>query len=1054
MPVKIYTAPCISAMSAFLGRLPRGRRNLIFCEDRLTLEAERAVAGAQGAAFDTRVTTFARFLSGEKRRVLSKQGSVLVVGGILARIGEKLRYFSSVSCAAALYETIAQLRAALVTPEMLDEARGEADALLGEKLADISLIYREYLAFLRGGYLDESGVLALLPAAIARAGLADADVYFVGFTSFTRQAAEGIRAAIECANSVSAVLIGGEEDMYANEAAADFERCCRRAGQLTERVALPSGLCAEAEALRRSLFDPTYPQPLPTGRVRLYAAADETDEMRYIAAAIKGEVARGARFADISLFLPDLAAYAVPLECAFSEYKIPYYADVKKSAALHPLSAFVRGWFSLLSEGFEPADTDAFLGNPFFGADRRACEQYRNYLLRYANYRGGARRPVKENAAGQDRAALCELRERLLSSFEGAAGSMRGAEYCALVRRLLEQFGCAQTQDRIAQQLEEAGMRAESGFFARGLGSIERVLAEAEELAGDLRLSADEFSALLGEGLKETEISLIPQYLDAVFVGSIAESRRGTAKIVFAAGLTDAVPACNADNGIITDKDIDRLRSLQVEIAPKMREVNARARENVGLALCSFSEKLYLSRPALLGGDEVRPSGVFETVAALFTSLAGDPLRTQDRAALERAERTDPAAYRRYLAAVASERVPAVRELLTRADEFRRGKKDFAAHGGLLAALRERGDAPDLPLQAAERSAFVPGTADAVLRGRSSVSPTLIEGYYSCPYRNFAERGLRLAEREEESVRSLDSGNYMHELLRRLAAEIARLQSAEACDAFMRAQAEELLAQPPYCYLADTAAGGFSARALVQEAVLIGGQVYAQLAGSSYAVAAVEQEFGAPPAPIPGIPLRANGRTVTLSGKIDRVDRSGEYVRVIDYKTGKIEADAGHYYTGRKLQLELYLSAAAAGGKPAGAYYFPARVAYSPPEEDSPFRMQGFTAEEDSIVRLSDNTVADGAKSRFINARCGRRSPDALREENFADFLSYAVLVSENCLDEIAAGCIAVSPYKGECGYCPYGALCGRDPAEAERSERRISRAEIVRIVQNRREGR
>ena len=987
MQVKLYLAPTVSALSAFLRALPAGAKRLIFCEDRLTLEAERAVA-SRGAAFDTRVTTFARFIGGE-RRVLSKQGSVLAVGAILSRLAGQLRYFGTLSCAAALYETIAQLRAALVTPEMLEAAQQEADTLLCEKLADIALVYRAYLDFLAEGYVDESGVLSLLPDAVRSAQLAGTEVWFVGFSSFTRQAAEGIRAAISAAGSVSALLIGGEEALYAGEAAADFTRCCRRAGHTVQVV-------------------PVYPQPLATDRVRLFAAADEEDEMRFVAAAVRAEAARGVRYGEMSLFLPDLSAYAVPLSRAFSEYHIPYYADVRKTAFEHPLSSFVLGWSSLLSGGFEPSDTDAFLANPFFGAPRRAAEAYRGYLLRYANYRGGAKRPVKDLAEAEGgaeaKAQFAGLRERFLSLFEGASSSMRGAEYCRLVRRLLQLCGCAAVQDGLSSRLEEEGLRAEAAYFARGAECMERVLADAEQLAGNMRLSADDFAAMLGAGLKELKIALIPQYLDAVFVGSYAESRRGAAKVVFAAGLTDAVPACGADNGIITDKDIDRLRSLQVEIAPKIREVNARARENTGLALCGFSERLYLSRPAGQGGAEVRPSSVFQTVAALFTDTRGEPVKLFDRAAYEGYERRDPAAFRAYLAAISCERVPAVRELLSRADEYRRGRKDFSAHTGLLSALREKGDAPAMEIQGEQ--AFAPAAAQLLLGGRETVAPTLIEGYFACPYRNFAERGLALAEREEASVRVTDTGNFVHELLRRLAEKMPSLADEDACAAFLAQEAQAMLREPPFCYLADTGEGDYAASALAAEALLVGKNVFGQLRGSSFTVAAAEQTFGYPSSPFPGIRLRAGGRMLTVAGKIDRVDRSGEYTRVVDYKTGAFDVSIEPYYTGRKLQLELYLSASSAGGRAAGAYYFPAGAPFHA-EGEEPYRMQGFTLGEDEVIRMNDSAVEEGQKSRFIDAYYrGRKTKNCLPPEQFSDFLEYATLVSENCVRETDAGIV------------------------------------------------
>ena len=61
----------------------RGERTLVFCEDALTLLAERAVLRARKATFLTEVTTFARYLSGAGRAI-SKQGSVAAVSAILS----------------------------------------------------------------------------------------------------------------------------------------------------------------------------------------------------------------------------------------------------------------------------------------------------------------------------------------------------------------------------------------------------------------------------------------------------------------------------------------------------------------------------------------------------------------------------------------------------------------------------------------------------------------------------------------------------------------------------------------------------------------------------------------------------------------------------------------------------------------------------------------------------------------------------------------------------------------------------------------------------------
>ena len=1051
MNIPLYVAPTVSAMTDFLRTLPSGKKTLIFCEDRFTLEAERAVASARGAAFDVSVTTFARFLSdGTPRKVLSKQGSVLVVGGIAVRLAPSLCCFGKnpSGCASALYETIAQLRAALVTPEMLDEARKEAGGLLVQKLQDISLVYREYLAFLEGGYLDESGVLALLPAAIARENLKDAEVLFVGFSSFTRQAAEGIRAAIRSGAHGSALLIGGEEAAYTNEGVAAFETYAALAGAHCEKKYLPSALVPEAEALRKTLFDPSYPAPVATDKVFVFEGADTEDELRFAAARIRGETARGVRFRDITQYLPDPAACAVTLEKVFGEYEIPYYADVQKSLSRHPLARFVLTFLSMISEGFEPSDADAFVGSEFFGGERKNRDTYRNYLLRYANFRGGCKRPIKEEA--QQKELLEGERARLLSAFENVRREGTGVQFTAWVRRLLEVFGCDETQEKIATALSEEGLLAESSYFSRGYEGICRVLDEAEELAGCMSLRAEEFASVLSEALSALEISLIPQYLDAVFVGSITESRRPTAKVVFAAGLTDGVPPCGADTALISDRDIDRLRSLQVEITPKIREINARARENILLALCGFSEKLYLSYPLSEAGEERKRSEIVGHCCALYCREKDKPVRPFNRAALERAGEQDRSLSVRELSEKASERIPAVRELLERADLFRRGKADFTLHNALYSVLRERGEAPDALLFPDPVPRFVPEAAQVLLRGKNYISPTLVEKYFECPYRCFAENGLYLARREEASVRAADTGDYMHELLRRTAEKLADLPDTAACDAFVRGQAEQMLAIPPYCYLKDTDTGGYSAESLLREAVIVCRNMYLSVTCSEYSVAGTEQSFGFDGSALKGVELRDG---IALAGKIDRVDASGEYRRVIDYKTGRIEAKPVPYYTGRKLQLELYLTAASQGAKPAGAYYFPAQVSYHHADE-LPFRMLGYTLDTEENILRSDTSLEAGKKSRFIEASYrgkGKRSSKLLVQGDFEAFLGYSLLVARQGLSEVERGCIAASPYKEACEYCPYGSLCNFERGR-DREETKITETEIAAIVKRREE--
>jgi ATP-dependent helicase/DNAse subunit B len=154
-----------------------GKQNVIFCEDRLTLIAERALLKRMGGTFDTSVSTFARFLKSEERAI-SKQGSVMAVGEVMTRLQREgaLQCFTTTfgvgNNARCIYETLAQMSASEVTPEVLRQSL----ALLPEdslkrKISDLALIFEGYTAFLEEkGFLDESKYLTLLPQRIRKEG--------------------------------------------------------------------------------------------------------------------------------------------------------------------------------------------------------------------------------------------------------------------------------------------------------------------------------------------------------------------------------------------------------------------------------------------------------------------------------------------------------------------------------------------------------------------------------------------------------------------------------------------------------------------------------------------------------------------------------------------------------------------------------------------------------------------------------------------------------------------------------------------------------------------
>lgn len=125
------------------------------------------------------------------------------------------------------------------------------------------------------------------------------------------------------------------------------------------------------------------------------------------------------RYRDIAVLVSDAPSYSLPFKKTFDEYGIPWFFDEKKSLKRHPLSRFLLSCFAVVREGYSPASVQALAQNVFFGDS----DEYRNYLLKFANYRGGAKREIKsgELVENYDREKLVLCREKLLKATAGIA---------------------------------------------------------------------------------------------------------------------------------------------------------------------------------------------------------------------------------------------------------------------------------------------------------------------------------------------------------------------------------------------------------------------------------------------------------------------------------------------------------------------------------------------------------------------------------------------------------------------------------------------------------
>ena len=183
---------------------------------------------------------------------------------------------------------------------------------------------------------------------------------------------------------------------------------------------------------------------------------------------------------------------------------------------------------------------------------------------------------------------------------------------------------------------------------------------------------------------------------------------------------------------------------------------------------------------------------------------------------------------------------------------------------------------------------------------------------------HFADYGLGLKDRLQAQMKSVDVGDILHKIAEDFVKELMKGKIDEdlkQADAII----ESVLNSDEYVLDKNK----MLVSILKKEAKRLIEAIYNQLNKSEFKPIATEAWFGRN-SKYKEIQLDNN---IRIEGKIDRIDKCGNYYRVIDYKTGKIDESPENLYYGKKVQLLSYIQAIQSEmkGKPAGALYFPVR---------------------------------------------------------------------------------------------------------------------------------
>lgn len=680
-------------------------------------------------------------------------------------------------------------------------------------------------------------------------------------------------------------------------------------------VTLPELESAPAQTLSQYLADQFFWRSRPPAcaglpcDVRLLACIDVQHEAETLARQVHALLAQGVVPARMAIIYRSLSAAAPWLRATLAEYQIPAQfsqgkrlRDTLPARTLCATLGVADRWDReevaelIASVSFAPGNQCDPLWADAARIARRAgiLDGRLGWLQRLAWYRQNARHTDERAAAG----ALENAVQRLGHLLEALPDRVPLPEHCAAMAKLLEGLGVGWA---IAQLQANHAPGAEEECAA--LRGLLQVLGNLAESSSD-HYSREAFQSLLEQALQDTATPANPQR-GGVLVLEAAAARHLDFDYVFYGGLNEgAVPQPAALNAIYGESERARLDGLGI---PLDRREDRAARE-----AALFHHVLGLPRAGLIlsyqlnqGGREAAPSPYYVQVRDLLArdhpeALAPPPLAD---------------AFLPDLDAAAS-----VREVRNAAFHARASGLNALFAGPARGALLERAryDAADF---GCFDGVLDSATARAYLMERFGpahvFSVAQLEDYTACPFQFLLKRVLRVEEEEppEGELDSMTRGELMHRILRlfhernvgksvaELAFDQAHAQMSECTEQAFSEARNKLQSVPT---------GVLHAERTRLERVLRRYLVHAATKhGDTWKPLHFEVPFG----PVrndageredqPPLALSLSHGSVLLSGRIDRIDRDGDRLRLIDYKSGGLPA-AKLITAGTSLQLALY----------------------------------------------------------------------------------------------------------------------------------------------------
>lgn len=1059
-------------------------------------------------------------IGGAACRHINSAGKCMLIYRIIDSMKDELKVFSRAvrqqGFVSIISDIIAELKRYNVTPECLKNAgeRIDGNELLKGKLEEIGAIYGEFENRLHERYIDADDDLTELAKKINSSRyLEGAEIWIDEFSGFTPQEYKVIEGLLKKAKRVNICLCtdclegncdidGSNVFSPARNTAGRLLRIAKECGINVETpvmqgdgygAELPSsdgeefatlpGRFRESKEIRhleRNIFSYPYKiYPCKTNDIRVFSAANVYSEVEDAARDIISLCRdRGMRYRDIAVVTGNLAGYEGLVRAIFGEYGIPYFIDRKRDITDHPLIRLILSALEIFINNWSYESVFRYLKTGLTGIEQEDVDIIENYVLAFGirgsrwtqdeiwDFRLNSGLENKEMSEYEKNvlARVNEIRKMITGPLMNLCSRIKGrkkaGEICTALYEFLCDTGVPERIERWTEEFKESGELDLAIEYGQVWNIVMEVFDQIVEAVGEENTGIERFYRILSIGLGEYKVGVIPPALDQVLVGSVERSKSHEISALYILGVNDGVfPAVSNNEGILSDKDRETLRSYGMELAQDTRTKAFEEQHLIYTALTTAGKYLRLSYPvADHEGRTMRPSIIISRLRKIFPGIHEHSNIIVDDTDEENL-------------ALVSVPVPTFNGLVSAVRRQAEGTAVSHLWWDVYRWYRERGEWKgkcDMLLSGISYTNQVdyisPDRTKKLYDSPLYTSISRLESFASCPFSYYVQYGLKAKERRIFRLNPPDIGTFIHNAIDMFSRQLGdrnmnwRELEREWCYKQMSGIVDELLEKMPgsilnsskrYRHLSERL------KRILARAVWI---IAEHIKRSSFDPLGYEVVFGEG-GEFPPITIELpSGEKINLTGRIDRVDamksEKGTYLRIIDYKSGSKAFKLSDVYYGLQIQLITYMDAIwENGGKgiakpvtPGGILYFKVddpvikagRMASEEEVEKAlmkQLKMKGLLLADVKLIKDMDRQI-DG-NSLIIPARINKGDvlgkSSAATVEQFEFLRKYVRKLLTRIGEEMLKGSVSIRPYKKKgktsCTYCSYTSVCQFDPA-------------------------